>query len=305
MKAELLADRGGAATSDDFFRSRPFLDAEGVGHSLTIGDLRLPVIVREIPDSGGALDAISPYGYPGGTEQDGAPPDPGEVDWSATGLVSLFVRDRIGAAPCLAGGTERSMVQIHGPAHRTVRPRLAEQIRAGERAGWTVDAVEGPECSDHQRAAFHALYIETMTRAEATSRYFYDQPYFDTVLAYPRSWLLLAHSPDENIGAGAIAALSDGLLHYYLGGTADDSLADSPFKNVVSAMMDLADELEVPLNLGGGVRQGDGLERFKRGFANAELPFTTHEVVCDREEYERLSAGRDAGGFFPAYRAPA
>jgi len=61
----------------------------------------------------------------------------------------------------------------------------------------------------------------------------------------------------------------------------------------------------VPLNLGGGVGRGDGLERFKRGFANAELPFTTHEVVCDRAAYERLSAGRDAGEFFPAYRAPA
>jgi hypothetical protein len=305
VKAELLADRGDAATSDDFFRSRPFLDAEGVGHSLTIGDMRLPVIVREIPDAADAIDAISPYGYPGATGQDGAAPDPGEVDWTATGLVSLFVRDRIGSPPCLAGGTERSMVQIHGPAHRRVRPRLAEQIRANERAGWALEAVEGPECSDHQRAAFHALYTETMTRADAAPRYFYDGSYFDRVLEFPQSWLFIAHSPDANIGAGAIAALSDGLLHYYLGGTADDALSDSPFKNVVAAMMDLADRLEVPLNLGGGVRKGDGLERFKRGFANAELPFTTHEVVCDADAYARLSAGREAGEFFPAYRAPA
>ena len=50
-------------------------------------------------------------------------------------------------------------------------------------------------------------------------------------------------------------------------------------------------------------RAGDGLEGFKRGFANGELPFRTHEVVCDRAGYERLAAGRDAGRFFPAYRA--
>jgi hypothetical protein len=52
------------------------------------------------------------------------------------------------------------------------------------------------------------------------------------------------------------------------------------------------------------VEPGDGLERFKRGFANCELPFTTHEVVCDPAAYERLTGTRDAGGFFPAYRAP-
>ncbi len=69
-------------------------------------------------------------------------------------------------------------------------------------------------------------------------------------------------------------------------------------------MLDLADELGLPLNLGGGVTAGDGLEAFKRGFANTGLAFHTQEVVCDPDEYERL--GRDSRapeGFFPAYRA--
>jgi hypothetical protein len=64
----------------------------------------------------------------------------------------------------------------------------------------------------------------------------------------------------------------------------------------------------MPLNLGGGVHPGDGLERFKRGFANAEAPFHTHELVCDADAYERLTGERPntggAVGFFPAYRAP-
>ena len=38
---------------------------------------------------------------------------------------------------------------------------------------------------------------------------------------------------------------------------------------------------------------------------NAEAPFRTSEVICDRPEYERLAAEHpDAGSFFPAYRAP-
>ncbi len=144
-----------------------------------------------------------------------------------------------------------------------------------------------------------------MSRAEASARYFFEAGYFEQVLSFPHSWLLLARSDEHEIGAGAITALSDGFLHYYLGGTADRALEASPFKNVTVAMMDLADELDTPLNLGGGVRPGDGLEDFKRGFANRELPFTTHEIVSDAAAYERLSPDRDAGGFFPAYRAPA
>ena len=67
-KAELLEDRGEAAADDQFFRCRPFLDAEGATHTLRIesdaGELLAPLIVREIPGTG-ERDAISPYGYPG------------------------------------------------------------------------------------------------------------------------------------------------------------------------------------------------------------------------------------------------
>ena len=192
---------------------------------------------------------------------------------------------------------------VHDPAlERRIRPRLAEQIRANDRAGWAVDRVPGPESAAADRDAFAAAYEQTMRRADAAERYFFARDYFDAALSFDASWLLVARGP-EGIGAAAIAAVSDGILHYYLGGTADSARDASPFKNVVVAMLDLADELGLPLNLGGGVTPGDGLEEFKRGFANSDLPFRTHEVVCDAGEYERLSAGREPDGFFPAYRA--
>jgi hypothetical protein len=75
-------------------------------------------------------------------------------------------------------------------------------------------------------------------------------------------------------------------------------------KNVVAAIVDFGEELGLPVNLGGGIKPGDPLEEFKRGFANRSEPFHTSEVICDGEVYERLAAGRDAGGLFPAYRTP-
>ncbi len=247
-------------------------------------------------------DAISPYGYPGGSMAGPAPPEPAAIDWSGTGLVSLFLRDRIGADATLGGGTVRSEVRIADPsAEGGVRKRLREQIRSNERRGWRIEISEGPDAGPESRAAFERAYGETMRRTEASDRYLYESEYFETLLRSRRSWLLLAGNPEPL--AGAIAVASDGLLHYYLGGTAEDGLRDSPMKNLFAAMIDLAGDLGMPLNLGGGVTPGDSLDKFKQGFANATAAFRTHEVVCDPGAYERLSGGRDAGGFFPAYRA--
>ncbi len=307
-RAELIDDRGAGAESDDFFRSRAFYDAEGVSHTLRVEGaghaVAMPVLVREIGEDG-LVDAITPYGYPGAVLGDGTPPDPAELDWSATGLVSLFARDRLAYEPCFAGATQRSVVQVHDPSReRTLRSRFGDQIRRNKKLGYRIEILPGPTTSVEQRLSFHGAYSQTMRRADAAESYYFAPEYFAQILAFERSWLLLCRSPESPTAAGAIAALSDGLLHYYLGGTADAHLDESPFKNVADAMVDLADELDVRLNLGGGVHRGDGLEDFKRGFANAELPFRTHEIVCDPGAYEQLSEGRPESDFFPVYRAP-
>jgi hypothetical protein len=76
-------------------------------------------------------------------------------------------------------------------------------------------------------------------------------------------------------------------------------------KNVLARLIEHATELELPLNLGGGIHAGDALEEFKRGFANRSLAWRTSELICDPARYAGLTGRRDAGGFFPAYRAPA
>jgi hypothetical protein len=309
--AQLVADEGRAAETDDFFRSRAFYDAEGVSHTLVVGgegedELALPLLVHGIGDSG-QLDAITPYGYPGAAirADRGSPPDPDALDWSQAGLVSVFVRDRIGHEPCLQGATRRSAVQVHDPRReRRIRSRFAEQIRHNERLGYHVEALHGPDTSVEQRVSFHHAYTETMHGVEAAERYFFELDYFKAILEYDRSWLFLARSPERATAAGAIVALSDGMLHYYLGGTAEVHRPRSPFKNIVEATIALAEELGVGVNLGGGVKPGDGLEDFKRGFANAELPFYTHEIVCDPPAYAALSEGSEDTGFFPLYREP-
>jgi Acetyltransferase (GNAT) domain len=318
--AELLADRGAAAESEEFFRSRAFLDAEGVTHTLRVeaGEVELlaPLVVREIPGAD-AIDATSPYGYPGiappsarwnievpmGASMLQSTVRTEDVEWTDTGLVSIFLRHTLGEAP-LAGAAERNVVQIADPAlPAKSRPSDRNRINKNRRAGYAVELLPGRETGAQQRAAFLAAYEQTMRRAGAAERYFFSAAYFDLVLESDRSWLALALAPDGAVAAASIAVGSDGFLHYYLSGSADSHLRDSPMKNIVAALVELSGELDLPLNLGGGLSRGDHLEEFKRGFANREQPWLTSEIVCDRDAYDRLSAGSSPGGFFPAYRA--
>ncbi len=280
-----------------------------------------PLIVREIPGSD-RRDAISPYGYPGlvpsppdrgshfslyggkstATRGGGGGLEPGEVDWSATGLVSVFLRHRLGPAP-LAGASERNVVQVADPALAPKsRPSDRRQVRRNLEAGYRLDLVSGAETSAAQRAGFVDVYEQTMRRAAAAGHYFFGAAYFDRILAAPRTWLALATAPDGALAAASIAAVSDGYLHYYLSGTADSRLREAPMKNVVTRLVEHAAELGLPLNLGGGLRPGDALEEFKRGFANRTEPWFTSEIICDPETYAKLASGKPTGPFFPAYR---
>ncbi|HWC48758.1 MAG TPA: GNAT family N-acetyltransferase [Solirubrobacterales bacterium] len=305
-KAELIADGGTAATDKEFFRSRPFLEAEGATHTLKIESdetqLLAPLLVRAIPGTD-YRDAVSPYGYPGFAVSERSELDPETIDWSATGLVSVFIRHTLGPSP-LAGATERNVVQIADPAlPPKSRPSDRRQVRRNLEDGYDLELVPGPETTSRQRAAFLGAYEQTMRRTGAADHYFFGASYFDRILEADRTWLALATAPDGGVAAASIATVSDGYLHYYLSGSVDSHLRSAPMKNVVTRLVEHSQELGLPLNLGGGITPGDALAEFKRGFANRQQAWFTSELICDEQKYAQLSAGREAGGFFPGYRA--
>jgi hypothetical protein len=308
-RAVLVPDEGKLALSEDYFRSAHHLRAERVTHSLVVDGgagrtLRLPLLVRPIEGTP-YRDAISPYGYPGGV-LDGLSELPKEaVDWRGSELVSIFVRDRVLGPRCFAGGTVRNEVFLIDPSLPIeFREMHRRHIRRNLRQGFVSTCVPGRDASREEREAFKEVYRQTMVRDGASSRYFFSGEYFEEVFASPSVWLAMARAPDGHIASAALGVSSDGVLHYYLGGTADEDLSRSPAKNVFAELTELATQLRIPLNLGGGVQPGDSLEEFKRGFANASARLYTHEIICDPAVYARLSEGNTAGGYFPAYRAP-
>ena len=158
-RAELIEDRGEAAVGDDFFRSRPFLDAEGVTHTLRIEageeELLAPLIVREIPATGRARRGL-PLRLPRPRRADPTARAGVEVRRAGRSGRDRLLRHRAGQRlpppharrAGAAGGRARARRRPDrrpGAAAEELRSSDRKQIRKNRRNGYELRLVPGPE----------------------------------------------------------------------------------------------------------------------------------------------------------------
>ena len=189
----------------------------------------MPLVVREIPGTGRS-DAISPYSYPG-AKVSGGPVDPAAIDLGASGLVSAFVRDRLGEPAAFSGATDRSVVLVSDPAKpRKSRMSDRQQIRKNEAAGYEISSLPALTPDAAALDEFLAVYTETMRAVDAAEHYFFDADYFRTAARLAAELADHGHGPEGGCAAAALLVRSDGFLHYYLSGTADAHRRAGPFE---------------------------------------------------------------------------
>lgn len=305
-RAHLLKDAGESAAEHGFFRSREFMAAEGVTHTLMIetdhGVLMAPLKVN--PIEGGGSDAVSPYGYPGLGGDAHLRLSADEIDFSETGLVAIFLRHRLDEVP-LRDSRNRNLIFIADPKlPRKVRPSDRRRAERSDDANFQTEILHGPSSSDNARRTFVDVYTQSMERLKAKPHYFFDERYVCRILDCEYSRLVLTRDGEGTVAAATVAGLGDGFIHYFLTGIANSHVDKSPTKHLVRKLVDWSIEAGTPLSLGGGKESDeDSLTEFKRGFANRTLRWQTSEIVCDPETYRELSEGREAK-YFPAYRVP-
>lgn len=284
----------------------------------------LPLLVRPIPgaEAAGLHDAGSVYGYAGPlASADPPPPALAERFQHALrevarerGIVAVFSRLhplRPSSAALLHGLGE---VREHGST-------VSIDLRAPE------EAQAAAYCSNHRRDlakarkgglesfldedfrnldAFVAAYHENMRRVGAGAYYMFPSAYFAGLRERLGGRLhLVACRRGGEFAGGALLTEVDGTVQYHLGAVRDEHLAAAPLKHILDAARRIfAARGAAMLHLGGG-RGGaeDSLFRFKAGFSPRRHPFATWRWIARPEAYARLAAGRDAGDFFPAYRA--
>lgn len=285
-------------------------------------------LVRPIPGEPGLWDIATPYGYGGPLFTPGAAGLACELldqvgrCAAAHGGVSEFIRFHPLAANhaglnapglSVAQVSETVYLDLQRQPHfaHDFRPEVRNRIRRAARAGVAVRLTPGPEDVD----VFLPLYTETMTRVGARPYYFFPAETFRLLCTGLSRHLLLAEAVHAGRTiAAALFLYNDRFLHYHLGGSATDALHLAPNNLLFAEAAEWGRRRGIRfLHLGGGVRPGDSLMRFKSGFSPLRAPFFVGRRILDPDRYAALAAARaeqvrparPAPDFFPAYRAPA
>jgi hypothetical protein len=226
----------------------------------------------------------------------------------ATGAVSaVFVTDPLGAVPPAEGFALARPYKRHFLVTRAApyapEPRHRSKIR---RAAEALDIGRAPLAAvlDAWRTLYAGLVAE---KGLAGSRHDFPAAHFSHLAAIgAEAWTACRQ--------GSAVAMYVWLRHgadacYHLGASAPEGLAlGASFAVMDRAIHDLLADGAERLLLGGGLAPiGEppcGLTRFKAGFANAEATSWLLGAILDAPAYAALG-GDAAGGFFPAYRAPA
>jgi len=180
-------------------------------------------------------------------------------------------------------------------------PTVREKIRSADRAGAQIS--EDPQELLHH---LQTLYPVTMQRLGARPHYFLPAATFERWVLNPGTLLLGARIGNE------VEAVS---LFRWAGQHAEYELNASTLRGRPLAAWLVAKGIEKlralgvqTLNMGGGVRDGDGVAMFKQRFNGSPRKVISIGQIYNRDLYDRLclEAGNpDPSRWFPPYRAVA
>ncbi|HYD42131.1 MAG TPA: GNAT family N-acetyltransferase [Anaeromyxobacter sp.] len=309
--------------------ARPFdrtvcLLGEDAGGAILFPLLLRPLAAEPWARAGEARwDAISPYGY-GGPYAWGTPDAKAfwqrHAEWCADArVVSTFVRlslfpDQLARLP--DGVEERApniAIPLEGDAEALWRgydTRVRKWIRVAEGAGLRVERDDAGARLD----GFIAVYEHTMKRHEAGDWYYFPRALFEAIRDGLHGQYTFFHTlSGDQVVSSDLVLVSAEHVYYFLGGTLTDAFPLGPNYLLKHAVATWAQGLgKRRYVLGGGYQPGDGVYRYKRGWArHGEVPFRvarwTHDAGASAELLaQRASHGgaswSPAAGFFPPYR---
>lgn len=292
------------------------------------------VIKRDIADAdyfkneeGNRLfDIVTPYGYGGWLTE-------GEVDINSLkseyeeccrnqGIISEFVR----FSPVLENwkGVENlydeiiylgNTVFMDTSSSETVWQNLTSKnrnvIRKAQKSGLEVYWGRDPQIID----PFIEIYNATMEKDNADKYYYFDRPFYESILEDLKQNAMWFYVKSENeIAAIAIFMFCNGKMHYHLSAFRKEYQKLAPTNLLLyEAAVWAANHGYSKLHMGGGVGSSqDSLYKFKKAFnREKDLEFNIGKKIFIPDEYERLVEVRKENpenfdvesSFFPLYRA--
>jgi hypothetical protein len=168
-------------------------------------------------------------------------------------------------------------------------------------------ASAGAQLSEDRRLLEEAvvrLYPETMLRVQARDNYGYSEQTLRRWFHDPES-LVVGARASAGVEACALFLVRDDQAEYHLGASSDEGRALQAWL-LHAGMLRLREMGVRVLNLGGGVRSGDGLSQFKAKFGGQQRVLHSVRQIYRPDVYRRLTedaAVSTGETWFPAYRA--
>lgn len=156
---------------------------------------------------------------------------------------------------------------------------------------------------------FIPMYNATMAKDNAASYYYFNQPFYDSIINDLRNNMLFFYAVLENqIISIAMIIYANKKLNYHLSASNPEFNRFSPSNLLLSqiALYGVENNFET-FHLGGGVGSSeDSLFKFKKAFnKNSETNFSIGKKIFDKEIYDKLvefSTNKEVSNFFPKYR---
>ncbi len=299
------------------------------------GGIIFPLVLRPLAaepwaDPGESrLDAITPYGYGGpfawgeGRRDDASFWDAHAAWCRDERIVSTFARlslfpEQLANVPWRVEVRAPNVVVRLGEGAdalwRGYDTRVRRWVGVAERAGLVVE--QDPRGA--RLDAFVEVYTHTMQRNGAEPWYYFPRAFFEAIVERLAGSFTFFHTLRAGeVVSSDLVLCSERHVYYFLGGTREDAFPLGPNYLLKHRVVTWAiAEGKRACVLGGGYAPGDGLLRYKRGFARGGLvPFRVASMIHDERAYRELCEARaqhasrtGAGwtpkpGFFPTYRA--
>lgn len=273
------------------------------------GTVVCPVLIREWH---GAPDVVTPYGFSGFAAQTA------DMHWFAAwqqfALTQGWVGGYLGLHPLLDArsypAAELASTQhVYGLDLSWDETALAQRFSNNLRDRLRMWAKSGAQLTEDAAACrrfFLDHYAAFRQRVGASAAYAFSTETLDALLTHPNVYLV------GGVGAQGLEAVS--VFGYtaqggeYLFNVALETGRHHSARLVLAGLQALKQRGVAWLNLGGGIRPGDGLDVFKARFGGARRPLRALKQIYAAERYRQLcvSVGAEADaktGYFPAYRA--
>jgi serine/alanine adding enzyme len=187
----------------------------------------------------------------------------------------------------------------------TCRKNIKRSLREGVRVFAATNAGDIAE--------FYRIYVHTMERNMAASRYYFSLDFFMAFFdRMPHNSRFVLAEHQGAVVAGTLYLYDDNDIYSYLGGADATYQQMRPSNAVVYETMGWGRaQGKSRLILGGGYQPDDGIFRFKASFSPLTAAFHIYKCVHLPEQYERLSRAwcerypmqAPPDNYFPPYRA--